>query len=442
MKKKDIIIIAAVLAAALALFGVSQIAGGREASTVVVTVEGREVLRRPLAMSDTYEIKQDDGAVNVIAVENGAVYMKEANCRDGLCIHQGKMKNAAKTIVCLPHKLVVRLEGDSAPDGQDATHAGLMQWFAATWHKGKKAIPAHFGRDTLRGTTMVVHGDTVSTVMGAYLAKHFGMRVAHVEAGLRTNNKWAPFPEEMNRRLTGAMTDVHFAPTATAKANLLREGVSADAIHVTGNTVIDALLAVVDKLRADAELRQRLDKEFSFLDPNRRLILVTGHRRENFGEGFQNICHALADIASAHPDVQVLYPVHLNPNVRQPVHDILAARQLGNVHLIDPVDYLPFVYLMDRAHLIITDSGGVQEEAPSLGKPVLVMRDTTERPEAVEAGTVRLVGTNRQRLVAEAEHLLADSAAYAAMAQAHNPYGDGQASQRIVKTLLNLMNKE
>jgi len=206
--------------------------------------------------------------------------------------------------------------------------------------------------------------------------------------------------------------------------------------------VIDALLAVVDKLRADVELRQRLDKEFSFLDPSRRLILVTGHRRENFGEGFQNICHALADIASAHPDVQVLYPVHLNPNVRQPVHDILAARQLDNVHLIDPVDYLPFVYLMDRAHLIITDSGGVQEEAPSLGKPVLVMRETTERPEAVEAGTVRLVGTNRQKLVAEAERLLADPAAYAAMAQAHNPYGDGQASQRIVKTLLNLKNKE
>ena len=289
---------------------------------------------------------------------------------------------------------------------------------------------------------VLVHGDTSTTLAASLAAYYTRVKVGHVEAGLRTNNKWAPFPEEMNRRLTGAMTDVHFAPTATAKANLLREGVSADAIHVTGNTVIDALLAVVDKLRADAELRQRLDKEFSFLDPNRRLILVTGHRRENFGEGFQNICHALADIASAHPDVQVLYPVHLNPNVRQPVHDILAARQLDNVHLIDPVDYLPFVYLMDRAHLIITDSGGVQEEAPSLGKPVLVMRETTERPEAVEAGTVRLVGTNRQKLVAEAERLLADPAAYAAMAQAHNPYGDGQASQRIVKTLLNLKNKE
>ena len=289
---------------------------------------------------------------------------------------------------------------------------------------------------------VLVHGDTSTTLAASLAAYYTRAKVGHVEAGLRTNNKWAPFPEEMNRRLTGAMTDVHFAPTATAKANLLREGVSADAIHVTGNTVIDALLAVVDKLRADAGLRQRLDKEFSFLDPNRRLILVTGHRRENFGEGFQNICHALADIASAHPDVQVLYPVHLNPNVRQPVHDILAARQLDNVHLIDPVDYLPFVYLMDRAHLIITDSGGVQEEAPSLGKPVLVMRETTERPEAVEAGTVRLVGTNRQKLVAEAERLLADPAAYAAMAQAHNPYGDGQASQRIVKTLLNLKNKE
>jgi len=286
---------------------------------------------------------------------------------------------------------------------------------------------------------VLVHGDT-STTLAASLAAYYGRaRVGHVEAGLRTNNKWAPFPEEMNRRLTGVMADIHFAPTATAKANLLREGVAADVIHVTGNTVIDALLAVVDKLRADKELRQRLDEEFSFLDRNRRLILVTGHRRENFGEGFQNICHALADIASAHPDVEVLYPVHLNPNVRQPVHDILAARQLGNVHLIDPVDYLPFVYLMDRAHLIITDSGGVQEEAPSLGKPVLVMRDTTERPEAVDAGTVRLVGTDRQKLVGEAERLLTDPAAYAAMAQAHNPYGDGQASQRIVKTLLKVL---
>lgn len=285
---------------------------------------------------------------------------------------------------------------------------------------------------------VLVHGDTSTTLAASLAAYYVRAHVGHIEAGLRTGNKWAPFPEEMNRRITGAVADIHFAPTAAAKANLVREGVSEKNIHVTGNTVIDALLVVVDKLRADAALRQRLDEEFSYLKPNRRLILVTGHRRENFGEGFQNICHALADIASAHPDVDVLYPVHLNPNVRQPVRDILAARQLGNVHLIDPVDYLPFVYLMDRSYLIITDSGGVQEEAPSLAKPVLVMRDTTERPEAVQAGTVRLVGTDRQKLVSEATRLLNDRAAYAAMAQAHNPYGDGLAVQRIVKALLSM----
>ncbi|RKJ98410.1 non-hydrolyzing UDP-N-acetylglucosamine 2-epimerase [Alicycliphilus denitrificans] len=289
-----------------------------------------------------------------------------------------------------------------------------------------------------RPDLVLVHGDTSTTLAASLAAYYVHARVGHVEAGLRTGNKWAPFPEEMNRRITGAVADIHFAPTAAAKANLVRECVPEENIHVTGNTVIDALLAVVGKLRADAALRRRLDMKFAFLKPNRRLILVTGHRRENFGEGFQNICHALADIASAHPDVDVLYPVHLNPNVRQPVRDILAARQLDNVHLIDPVDYLPFVYLMDRSHLIITDSGGVQEEAPSLGKPVLVMRDTTERPEAVQAGTVQLVGTDRQKLASEATRLLADTAAYAAMAQAHNPYGDGLAVQRIVKTLLDI----
>lgn len=285
---------------------------------------------------------------------------------------------------------------------------------------------------------VLVHGDTSTTLAASLAAYYVRASVGHVEAGLRTGNKWAPFPEEMNRRITGAVADIHFAPTTAAKANLVREGVIKDRIHVTGNTVIDALLAVVDKLRADAALRQSLDEKFSFLKPGRRLILVTGHRRENFGEGFQNICHALADIASAHPDADVLYPVHLNPNVRQPVRDILAARRLGNVHLIDPVDYLPFVYLMDRSYLIITDSGGVQEEAPSLGKPVLVMRDTTERPEAVQAGTVRLVGTDRRKLASEATRLLTDTAVYAAMAQAHNPYGDGLAVQRIVKALLEI----
>lgn len=289
-----------------------------------------------------------------------------------------------------------------------------------------------------RPDLVLVHGDTSTTLAASLAAYYTQARVGHVEAGLRTGNKWAPFPEEMNRRVTGVVADVHYAPTSAAKANLLHEGVSDNCILVTGNTVIDALLAVVAKLRTDQALRQRLDTEFSFLNPDRRLILVTGHRRENFGEGFHNICQALADIAEAHPEVDVLYPVHLNPNVRQPVQDILAARQLSNVHLIDPVDYLPFVYLMDRSNFIITDSGGVQEEAPSLGKPVLVMRETTERPEAVEAGTVRLVGTSRQKIVDEARRLLTDLAAYDAMAMAHNPYGDGLAVGRIVESILKM----
>ncbi len=283
-----------------------------------------------------------------------------------------------------------------------------------------------------RPDLVLVHGDTTTTLATSLAAYYSRIAVGHVEAGLRTGNKHAPFPEEMNRKLTGALADIHFAPTPASQANLLREGVAAEAIHVTGNTVIDALLAVVDKLRNDPALQAEFAQRFSFLDPRRRLVLVTGHRRENFGEGFQNICNALADIAAEHADVQVLYPVHLNPNVRQPVNDILAARGLANVHLIDPVDYLPFVYLMDRAHIIVTDSGGIQEEAPSLGKPVLVMRDTTERPEAVEAGTVQLVGTSREKIVAEARRLLTDTKAYAAMSRAHNPYGDGQAVQRIV----------
>lgn len=283
-----------------------------------------------------------------------------------------------------------------------------------------------------RPDLVLVHGDTTTTLATSLAAYYSRIAVGHVEAGLRTGNKHAPFPEEMNRKLTGALADIHFAPTPASQANLLREGVAADTIHVTGNTVIDALLAVVDKLRSDQALQAEFAQRFSFLDRTKRLVLVTGHRRENFGEGFQNICNALADIAAEHADVQVLYPVHLNPNVRQPVNDILAARGLANVHLIDPVDYLPFVYLMDRAHIIVTDSGGIQEEAPSLGKPVLVMRDTTERPEAVEAGTVQLVGTSREKIVAETRRLLTDPQAYTTMSRAHNPYGDGQAVQRIV----------
>ncbi len=283
---------------------------------------------------------------------------------------------------------------------------------------------------------VLVHGDTTTTLAASLAAYYAGVPVGHVEAGLRTGHKRAPFPEEINRKLTGAIADWHFAPTDAARDNLLREGVDPTSIFVTGNTVIDALLSVTQRLNGDAQLRAEFDSRFKFLDATKKLILVTGHRRENFGEGFENICNALADIASAAPDVEVLYPVHLNPNVRKPVADILAARKLANVHLIDPVDYLPFVYLMNRAYLIITDSGGVQEEAPSLGKPVLVMRDTTERPEAVGAGTVKLVGTSRAAIVKETLNLLQNPTDYARMSQAHNPYGDGHSVSRIVKAVL------
>ena len=283
---------------------------------------------------------------------------------------------------------------------------------------------------------VLVHGDTTTTLAASLAAYYAGVPVGHVEAGLRTGHKRAPFPEEINRKLTGAIADWHFAPTDAARDNLLREGVDPTSIFVTGNTVIDALLSVTQRLNGDAQLRAEFDSRFKFLDATKKLILVTGHRRENFGEGFENICNALADIASAAPDVEVLYPVHLNPNVRKPVADILAARKLANVHLIDPVDYLPIVYLMNRAYLIITDSGGVQEEAPSLGKPVLVMRDTTERPEAVGAGTVKLVGTSRAAIVKETLNLLQNPTDYARMSQAHNPYGDGHSVSRIVKAVL------
>jgi UDP-N-acetylglucosamine 2-epimerase (non-hydrolysing) len=279
---------------------------------------------------------------------------------------------------------------------------------------------------------VLVHGDTTTTLGASLSAYYAKIRVGHVEAGLRTGNIYAPWPEEMNRRLTGSIADIHFAPTAKSRDNLLREAVEDRAIHVTGNTVIDALLKVVDRLRHDANLRTRFEQQFNFVDPTKRLVLVTGHRRENFGDGFENICNALAQIA-CRGDVQVVYPVHLNPNVQEPVRRILSATP--NVVLLEPLDYLPFVYLMDRSALLITDSGGVQEEAPSLGKPVLVMRDTTERPEAVDAGTVKLVGTDRERIVREASILLDDPAAYAAMSRAHNPYGDGNASARIADAL-------
>lgn len=280
---------------------------------------------------------------------------------------------------------------------------------------------------------VLVHGDT-STTFAASLASYYcQIPVGHVEAGLRTGNLYSPWPEEANRRLTGVLTQFHFAPTERARENLLREGVSPASITVTGNTVIDALLEVKKKITDDGGLHAELQAKFPQLSTSRRMVLITGHRRENFGAGFERICSAIATLAERYPDIDFVYPVHLNPNVQRPVGRILGNRP--NIHLMEPLDYLPFVYLLTQCTLVLTDSGGVQEEAPSLGKPVLLMRDTTERPEAVEAGTVQLVGTDEALLVHTASTLLDDAKAYEAMAFAHNPYGDGLASQRIADVL-------
>lgn len=280
---------------------------------------------------------------------------------------------------------------------------------------------------------VLVHGDTTTTFSASLAAFYQRIPVGHVEAGLRTGDIYSPWPEECNRKLTGALTALHFAPTQGSRANLLAENVKDEDVYVTGNTVIDALLQVVEKITTDTSLKEEFAGRFDFIDPTKKLILVTGHRRESFGGGFERICHALQQL-SERDDVQICYPVHLNPNVREPVERILGnAKQ---VHLIEPQDYLPFVYLMSQSYLILTDSGGIQEEAPSLGKPVLVMRDTTERPEAVEAGTVKLVGTDDALIVTEVCRLLDDSNAYQQMSVAHNPYGDGKACERIANVIL------
>jgi len=284
---------------------------------------------------------------------------------------------------------------------------------------------------------VLVHGDTTTTLATSLAAFYQQIAVGHVEAGLRTNNIYSPWPEEGNRQVAGRLATYHFAPTEVSGANLLKENVDISNMIVTGNTVIDALLSVVSKIESDSDLRNTLFENISqkgyVSDEAKRLILVTGHRRENFGQGFLNICSALKELALKYPDVDIVYPVHLNPNVQKPVNEILS--DVDNVFLILPLDYEPFIYLMSRSYFILTDSGGIQEEAPSLGKPVLVMRDTTERPEALEAGTVKLVGTDTKKIIEECRILLDDEKAYQTMSKSHNPYGDGKACERIVTYL-------
>jgi len=307
---------------------------------------------------------------------------------------------------------------------------GLTEVTAAVL-AGLKPVLEDFSPDLV-----LVHGDTTTTLSATLAAYYQQIPVGHVEAGLRTGNIYSPWPEEVNRKVTSTIASLHFAPTEKSAENLTAEGVAPQMVFITGNTVIDALIDVVERLENDAQKSAEFDSEFG-IDPIKRLILVTGHRRESFGGGFERICAALAAIAERE-DVQVIYPVHLNPNVKGPVEDSLGA--LERVRLIPPQDYLPFVHLMRRADIILTDSGGIQEEAPSLGKPVLVMRDTTERPEAVDAGTVKLVGTDANLIVREASRLLDNDTAYEVMSLAHNPYGDGRAAQRIHDAVIDFLN--
>lgn len=289
--------------------------------------------------------------------------------------------------------------------------------------------------DEFKPDIVLVHGDTTTTFAASLAAYYKQVKVGHIEAGLRTGNIYSPWPEEANRKLTSAITNYHFAPTNNSKANLLAENVAADQISVTGNTVIDALFWVRDMINNSTELNHELARLYPMLNSSKQMVLVTGHRRESFGGGFERICQALRRIAVEHPDCQIVYPVHLNPNVQEPVNRFL--KNVDNIHLIAPQEYLPFVYLMTQATVILTDSGGIQEEAPSLGKPVLVMRETTERTEAIEAGTVKLVGTDVKRISTEVNKLLKDTADYKHTSQIYNPYGDGAACARILQVLSN-----
>ena len=293
--------------------------------------------------------------------------------------------------------------------------------------------------DKEKPDVVLVHGDTTTSMAAALAAFYRQIPVGHVEAGLRTNNIYSPWPEEMNRQITGRIATYDFSPTLLSRDNLLREGVDPQKITVTGNTVIDALQQVVLRIKNDPELQEKLAADLVEhgydTSRNRRLVLITGHRRENFGEGFLNICRGIKELSEKYPDVDFVYPMHLNPNVRRPIKEIFGEERKENLFFIEPLDYLDFVFLMEKSHLVLTDSGGIQEEAPGLGKPVLVMRDTTERPEALEAGTVRLVGTDRDLIVGEVSDLLDDENHYLSMSKAVNPYGDGQACERIVEIL-------
>ncbi|GAA6242252.1 UDP-N-acetylglucosamine 2-epimerase (non-hydrolyzing) [Bacteroides fragilis] len=290
---------------------------------------------------------------------------------------------------------------------------------------------------------VLVHGDTTTSVAAALAAFYQQIPVGHVEAGLRTYNVYSPWPEEMNRQITGRIATYHFAPTVLSRYNLLKEGVDDEMIIVTGNTVIDALQMVVDKIKTDKKLDNELSRslllsgyDVTRLNKKKRLVLITGHRRENFGDGFISVCKSIKTLAQVYPDVDFVYPMHLNPNVRNPIHDVFGGEQLDNLFLIEPLEYFPFIYLMEKSTIVVTDSGGIQEEAPSLGKPVLVMRDTTERPEALESGTVKLVGTNYDKIVKGVSILLDDPSEYAQMSNAINPYGDGKTCSRILDFLL------
>ena len=300
-------------------------------------------------------------------------------------------------------------------------------------------------RDVLKAVSpdvVLVHGDTTTSMAAALAAFYQQIPVGHVEAGLRTHNIYSPWPEEINRQLTGRIATYHFAPTPLSWQNLLNEGVEPAHIHVTGNTVIDALYWVVDRIKSDGALSQTLSEELlhSGYDVNRlsqgkKLVLITGHRRENFGDGFMRICKAIKTLVEQYPEVDFVYPMHLNPNVRKPIHEAFDGRSYDNMYFIEPLEYLSFVYLMEKSTIVLTDSGGIQEEAPGLGKPVLVMRDTTERPEALEAGTVKLVGTDYDKIVGEVSRLIDDPLYYKTMSEAVNPYGDGKACERIVEIL-------